>query len=255
MSEAAGRPHMVAVCAGCDPATIKALRDTREFPDLRVDEAIPDDVGSADVVFIVGGGDAAFVASLAAKIAPDGERRALVVAVSTIGGVAPGLASLADAIVVAREQRASTLAVRAVACVADLVATDADLLRLRPGLAGAGLSTLGVGFARGKDAASLAVDRALRTGGLFEATRLVGHIAGPVELEPASVAWIAGQVRGALSASAVCVFGRVVDPRLHDAVRVTLLAGRNIPRTEPPSDQPSHGSGDLRGHIEARRRA
>ena len=106
---------------------------------------------------------------------------------------------------------------------------NVDFADVRTVMQQAGLALMSIGEGSGDEAAEQAAQMAIAGGWLGAsirgAKRVLLNITGGPQLTLFEVTHIASQVREAVDEHADMIFGAVINPEMHDKIRVTLVAG------------------------------
>ncbi len=105
---------------------------------------------------------------------------------------------------------------------------NVDFADVRSVLSGAGTALMSIGQGQGHDRARQAAEQAI-AGGFLNVTirganRVLFNISGGEDMTLFEVNEVAERIRQAIDAAADITFGAVIDPRLKDSIRVTLIA-------------------------------
>ena len=105
---------------------------------------------------------------------------------------------------------------------------NVDFADVRSVLRGAGTALMSIGQGQGRNRAQRAADEAI-AGGFLNVTirgaqRVLFNISGGEDMTLFEVNDVAEQIGRAIDTAADITFGAVVDPTLHDTIRVTLIA-------------------------------
>ena len=126
-----------------------------------------------------------------------------------------------------------------------------DFADVRTIMTNAGSSLMGIGSARGEhralEAASNAISSPLLESSIEGARGVLINISGGSDLGLFEVHEAAGIVVGAAHPEANIIFGAVVDDRLGDEVRVTVVAcgfNRSAPAEQPAAPPVTEGAGE-----------